>query len=104
MVEEEPLIEGLSTLEEALESFFQICFVANMEYPKVNFFFSYGFELTQILQPCLGSGSIYGSIFWTIWIQTHVRNMGLDQNPGSEINKKSCTILKDPGHINTETI
>ena len=38
VVEQEPFLEGLSSLEEVIESFFHLCFVANMEYPKVNTF------------------------------------------------------------------
>ena len=37
--EQEPLLEGLSSLEEVIESFYHLCFVANMEYPKVNTIF-----------------------------------------------------------------
>ena len=38
VVEREPFLEGISSLEEVIESFFHLCFVANMEYPKVNQF------------------------------------------------------------------
>jgi hypothetical protein len=34
IVEQEPLIVGLESLEEAVGSFFHLCFVAHLEYPK----------------------------------------------------------------------
>jgi len=36
VVEREVLISGLETLEAAVFSFLALCFVCNMEYPKVN--------------------------------------------------------------------
>ncbi len=35
VVEGEPLIEGLESLEKAITSFIHVCFVAAMHYPKV---------------------------------------------------------------------
>jgi hypothetical protein len=35
VVEKSPFITGLKTLEEAVFSFLAVCFIANMEYPKV---------------------------------------------------------------------
>ena len=35
IVEKEPFILGMKTLEEAVTSVLYICFAANMEYPKV---------------------------------------------------------------------
>ena len=43
-VEGEPFIEGLDSLEKAIASFFHVCFVANMQYPKV--------ELANIVVIC----------------------------------------------------
>jgi hypothetical protein len=35
VVEKAPFLIGLKTLEEAISSFLAVCFVSNMEYPKV---------------------------------------------------------------------
>ncbi len=34
VVERQPFISGMETLEEAISSFLHVCFVANMEYPS----------------------------------------------------------------------
>jgi hypothetical protein len=35
VVQGEPFLVGLESLEQALASFFHLCFVANLQYPKV---------------------------------------------------------------------
>jgi hypothetical protein len=38
VVERTPFIMGMESLEQAISSFLHVCFVANMEYPKVFIF------------------------------------------------------------------
>jgi len=37
IVNKEPLIQGMKTLEDIVSAFLHLCFVANLQYPAVNF-------------------------------------------------------------------
>ena len=51
MLEKDPLIGGLETLEEAIASFLHICFVGNMQYPKVSALTMYNSKESVVKSP-----------------------------------------------------
>ena len=52
VVEKTPLIRGLQTLEDAVSSYLHVCFVANMQYPKVYLIFAtIRYHIYEIMRP-----------------------------------------------------
>jgi hypothetical protein len=65
MMDGEPFIAGMDSLADAISSFFHLCFIANLEYPKVkierdisNFVLHLAVLGIRDIQYWCGSGSV----------------------------------------------